>query len=523
MPRSLIIPAAVGIGLGLVSSFLFFPQSTSHIVLMSMENLVSLSKRPVDYTLMRLMGGEDLTLEELRKMKSKIIGAYKAMEPALAFLPLDFSVGRWNADDVKSLTGHIRQTMVSSLALLEFHIARVRSQVREQKLAAAASMDVDKSVKVDEKAPHRAGQRQLMEHMEIVQAFQHPESETLRSGTVETLRTSSSDILPACQEAMTAAVECIHTANSRRWFGRPSKEQNEQLIANCRNILTTLVSARSSFAGQTTERLLQLHSGIFDENGNLKQEDAFAHHSVRGIMTGLMYQEHVIGLAFALEKLLSHVIGLLEHRQGITVWFPRSIRYAAAWLFRKEIDAPMQGQLTDVDPEVVESDSKEAQQRLRFSRGSKKKRRSGLGRAILGTYHWFINSEGLYALRIVVVTIALAIPAVIPSSSGFYYREKGLWALIMGQTAMVVYMADFTFSAICRFLGTVAGGAVGLVAWYIGSGHGPGNPYGLAAIMAAVVIIFMWARLFFPPALLQSAILAAATCILIVGYSYNDT
>lgn len=523
MPRLLIIPAAVGVGLGLASSFLFFPQSTSHTVLMSMEGLVSLSKRPLDYTHMRLMGGEDLTIEELRRLRSKIIGTYKGMEPALAFLPLDFSVGRWNPDDVKSLTRHIRQTMVSSLALLEFHIARVRSQVREQRLAAASGVDGDKSVEADEKGPHQAGRRQIMEHMEIVQAFQHPESETLRSGTVETLRASSSDILPACKEAMTAAVECIHTANSRRWFGRPSREQDEQLIANCRNILANLVSVRSSFAGQTTERLLQRHSDIFDESGDLKQEGAFAHHSVRGIMTGLIYQDHVVGLALALEELLSHLTSLLEHRQGKTVWFPRSIRYAAAWLFRREIAAPIPGQSTDVDPEVAESESKEAQQRLRFSRGSKNKRRSGLGRAILGTYHWFINPEGLYALRMVVLTIALAIPAVIPSSSGFYYRAKGVWALMMGQTAMVVYMADFTFSVISRFIGTVVGGAVGLVAWYIGSGHGPGNPYGLGAIMAAVVIILMWARLFLPRASLQASILAAATCILVVGYSYDDT
>lgn len=523
MPRSLIIPAAIGVGLGLVSSFLFFPQSTSHIVLASMEGLVSLSKRPVDFTLASLTDEDDFSLEELRKVKSRIIAAYKQMEPALAFLPLDFSVGRWNADDVKSLKGHIRQTMVASLSLLEFHIARARSEARHQRMAAASSAEGGKTDKADEKTPRPAGRRQMMEHMEIVQAFQSPEGDALRSETIETLRNSSTDILAACQDAMAATVECVQTANSRRWFGRPSREQNEQFLEECRNTLETLVSARSSFAGETTERLLQKHAGIFDENGSLKQEDALAHHSVRGIMTGLIFEEHVIGLASALEKLLSHVINLLEHRPGVSVWFPRSIRYATAWVFRREIEAPMPGQSTEVDPEVAESESKEAQKQLRISRGYKTKQRSGLGRAILGTYHWFINTEGLFALRVVVVTIALAIPAVIPSSSGFYYREKGIWGLIMGQTAMVVYMADFTFSAACRLVGTVVGGAAGLVAWYIGSGHGPGNPYGLAAIMAAVIVIFMWARLFFPPALLQASVLAASTCVLIVGYSFDET
>ena len=156
-------------------------------------------------------------------------------------------------------------------------------------------------------------------------------------------------------------------------------------------------------------------------------------------------------------------------------------------------------------------------------RGYRAKRGSGFGRAIIGTYHWFINPEGLYALRMVVVTIALAIPAAIPHTAGFYYREKGLWALIMGQTTLVIYMADFTFSVVCRTIGTIVGGVLGLVAWYIGSGHGEGNPYGLAAIMALVLTILMWGRIFAPPATLQAMMMAGATCILVVGYSFEDT
>ena len=129
----------------------------------------------------------------------------------------------------------------------------------------------------------------------------------------------------------------------------------------------------------------------------------------------------------------------------------------------------------------------------------------------------------MYALRLVAVTIACAIPAVIPSSAGFYYREKGLWGLIMAQTSVVVYMSDFTLSFVSRGVGTVVGGVAGLVAWYIGSGHGDGNPYGLAAIMALVLLLLMWGRLFAPPVLLQAMIMGGATCILVVGYSYDDT
>ena len=93
----------------------------------------------------------------------------------------------------------------------------------------------------------------------------------------------------------------------------------------------------------------------------------------------------------------------------------------------------------------------------------------------------------------------------------------------MGQTTLLVYMADFTFSMISRTIGTVVGGVLGLLVWYVGSGNGPGNPYGLAAILAAVLATLMWGRLFFNQGLLQATIMSAATCILIIGYSFDDT
>lgn len=119
--------------------------------------------------------------------------------------------------------------------------------------------------------------------------------------------------------------------------------------------------------------------------------------------------------------------------------------------------------------------------------------------------------------------IALAIPAAIPSSPGFYYREKGIMGLIMGQSTLLVYMADFTYSLISRAIGTAVGGVAGLVVWYFGSGNGSGNPYGLGAAMAVAVAILMWARLVLNSALLQATIFSAATCLIVVGYSYDDT
>lgn len=62
-----------------------------------------------------------------------------------------------------------------------------------------------------------------------------------------------------------------------------------------------------------------------------------------------------------------------------------------------------------------------------------------------------------------------------------------------------------------------------MLGWYIGSANGPGNPYGLAAVMAVLSIVMMWCRLYAPPQHLPTAIIFGATIMLVIGYSYIDT
>lgn len=530
IPKVLIEPAAIGIGIGLACNILFFPTSTSYTVLEGMEGVVRLLRGPLDVTVASLIDGENLILRDLQKIKMKSLGAYKKVEPALAFLPLDFSVSRWNSDDVHSLKEPIRRALLNTLSLLEFHISRVGGEEKLEKLRAITAeynqySELETTEKKGEKAQLReAGMRQLLESLTLVKAFTTPEHEAFREEMLNAIRQPCTKILPACQDASTLVADCIRAVNSSRWFGKLSKTRMDELLQRSESSLETLRALRVSFASETTDRLIQTNADIFDESGKLKNMDDLTMHKVRGIAVGMVFEEQILGVSDAWEKALEQIVALMKERQRIRLWFPRGLRYAFNWVFHKAAVAPVIAAQSPVaDPDVVEEQSKAAQKSLNMSRGYKIKRRSGLGRVILSTYHWLINADGMYAMRIVVVTIALAIPAVIPSSAGFYYREKGLWALIMGQTTVVVYMSDFSLSIASRFVGTVVGGVAGLVAWYIGSGHGSGNPYGLAAIMAAVLLLLMWGRLFAPPALLQATMMGGATCILVIGYSYDDT
>lgn len=533
MPKLLIEPAAIGIGLGLASQILFFPKSTSSTVLDGMEGLVRLLKGPLDVTVVGFLDGGESEIKDLRKLKMKTIDLYKKIEPALGFLQLDFSVGRWNADDVKSLHEPIRQAAVSTLSLLDFHIARIGGQEKVDKLhALTADSAISSDTEVNEKKkkkkrgkapPREVAMRQLMESVRLVQAFRSPEHEAQQQETLEAIRDPSRKVLPVCQEASTVAADCVHAVNSARWFGRPSQQQMDELCQRGQATLDTLRSLSSTFATETTERLIQTNAEIFDEDGNVKFVDDSAVPKVRAITLGMVFEEQVLGIVDSWERVLGQLVALMQERQKVRLWLPRGLRYAMNWVFRREAVAPVTAAQSPADPDAVEEQSKAAQQQLRISRGYKVKRRSGLGPVVLGTYHWLINAEGMYAMRMVAVTVALAIPAVIPSSAGFYVREKGLWALIMGQTTVVVYMSDFTLSLVSRVVGTVIGGVAGLVAWYIGSGDGSGNSYGLAAAMAVVIVLLMWSRIFAPLPLLQATIMGGATCLLVVGYSYDDT
>lgn len=56
-------------------------------------------------------------------------------------------------------------------------------------------------------------------------------------------------------------------------------------------------------------------------------------------------------------------------------------------------------------------------------------------RIIRNSYHWLTDPAGIFVLRMVVVTIATAIPGSLPHTAGFFYREKGLWGVITAQIA----------------------------------------------------------------------------------------
>lgn len=62
-----------------------------------------------------------------------------------------------------------------------------------------------------------------------------------------------------------------------------------------------------------------------------------------------------------------------------------------------------------------------------------------------------------------------------------------------------------------------------MAVWYTGSGLGQGNPYGLSAAMAVVVIFGMYFRLYVPQHAIGTVILTVATVYLVVMPGFSDS
>ncbi|EGN94526.1 hypothetical protein SERLA73DRAFT_188476 [Serpula lacrymans var. lacrymans S7.3] len=137
-------------------------------------------------------------------------------------------------------------------------------------------------------------------------------------------------------------------------------------------------------------------------------------------------------------------------------------------------------------------------------------------------YKWSGTAEAKFTIKYTIVSVLLWLPSVFHSSAQFYYVQKGVWALIMAQTTMNIYASDQIFNYVIRLVGTFVGLCLGLVTWYIGSGRGIGNPYGVAASSAVFLIPVVWLRLFAPAKYLPGVLIGGATFALVVGYSWID-
>ncbi|KAI4716426.1 hypothetical protein E4T48_07379 [Aureobasidium sp. EXF-10727] len=522
IPQVLIKPAAAGVAISFACSILIFPESTSHMTLFSMHKLVTSMAGSLDLTRSFLEDYPDTShMESMQALRAGVLGGWAALEPSFGFLSFDLSFGHWSAQDIASLREPIRRVMIGSMSLLAFEILQGRSRERMKHLTSNDVRTHELAEAEEKEKKHMYGKHQVMQSLNLIDALREPEVGRSVADSYQALSQASNPLLEACKDAFEAIAHSIHENNSKRWFGRMSAEQFAQMRQLHVDVHQRLRGEKSNFPSVANEALFASHQHLFDENGRFHGQTSERHKLV-GMFFGFNFEDRLLILAAALDRALEQITLLEKDRTTVRMWLPTGLRKFGAWAFggsrAPAIGAPTVDDMPQADKATIE----EVQQS--FKRVHKPTRkRNKISAVILGFGHWLSNDEGIFALRVLVATLAAAIPAACTTSAGFYYREKGLWALIMAQTGTASFSAEFNFAFVTRIFGTIAGGVLGMLGWYIGSGNGPGNPYGLAAVLAVYSVILMWFRLYTPPQLIQAVMIGGSTTILVIGYGYIDT
>jgi uncharacterized membrane protein YccC len=93
----------------------------------------------------------------------------------------------------------------------------------------------------------------------------------------------------------------------------------------------------------------------------------------------------------------------------------------------------------------------------------------------------------------------------------------------MAVTGLAVFSGDLVLGFLVRFIGTLIGLVLGMLAWYIGNGKGS-NPYGTtAALLVVIAPVLFWRTSVAKPSDMAFPLMIGVTLALIVGYSWVDS
>ncbi|KAN0063991.1 hypothetical protein ACQY0O_003597 [Thecaphora frezii] len=133
----------------------------------------------------------------------------------------------------------------------------------------------------------------------------------------------------------------------------------------------------------------------------------------------------------------------------------------------------------------------------------------------------FFQGHLLFAVKAAILIALVSLPAYMRSSASWCYNNRAIWAIFMAQLTLARFRGETAFALLSRLAATLVGACFGLAIWYISTGLGHGNAYGLGATTAFAFPLLMLFRLYYPGPPITS-IITSVTVMLIVGYSWKD-
>jgi hypothetical protein len=357
---------------------------------------------------------------------------------------------------------------------------------------------------------------------------------------------------------MQDGIDWLEWTNRHRWSrgiaAYPSGETAQQGLDKHRANLEELRNALADFRQSDHLQLLEPFRDLFDaETGNFKNNaDNMSDTDTFRLSTRSLFLTFVF-----VTNLVSYATTLVQFLEVLLEVEARSPRNQIQWPFQLNtaVKVATSRDGASVNPLEIGSDSvdeddddrsttdsednhektkkRQTKEEKRRKTEERRKRKYALDpdaerprnalqrflRTIGFAWAWQSSPEGLFALRYALVSIALWVPAICPSSVYFTYVNRGLWyvlphtcdlpghlipaprALIMSQTGLGIFAGEQIVGFIARMGGTLIGLVLGMVAWYMGAGHGRGNPYGVVASTLFIAAPWIFLRLCAPQAL----------------------
>ncbi|KAL4063403.1 hypothetical protein V8B97DRAFT_1930456 [Scleroderma yunnanense] len=359
--------------------------------------------------------------------------------------------------------------------------------------------------------------------------FSHPDSERHTARATELLSASCQDLLLVCESALCESFDWLLHIREHRfnfWMNIEEKDRiREDRIQKFQRLLCRLSQEHDEFT--TTKRLsvLEPYRAMFDSSNDGSTFDDVPPH--RYLFHCYVYQYHLIRFSDTLQTLLAEIIRLEIERKRPKLWFPSlkltKLAFWSAWEPSENAESDDDENpeiIPGIDPTIV-SDLGQAVRRDPDAHPPQNMLESIMDRL----YHGVSGLGGgnaLFAIKAGVLTVLLTLPILLKSSAEFAYRNKLVWAIFMSQSTLARFLGDTAFSIVARVFSTFVGGIMGTVMWYISTGSGQGNPYGLAAVCFVCFPLFFFVRLYWPVPPMTSMIIFV-TAGLVVGYSYQDT
>ncbi|KAJ7219546.1 hypothetical protein GGX14DRAFT_533276 [Mycena pura] len=352
----------------------------------------------------------------------------------------------------------------------------------------------------------------------------HPEVEAHTKESAALLSQSCTPLLKTCQDSLIWVqdwLRYVRQGTLRGWIaGRKRRQALEQRVGELQKIREALRYALNEFRNDKRHLVLEPWRPSFDPNSDPEQEMPPHRH----LFHCYVYQYHLIQVSTNIITMLDAIHNIEQGGTKERLWTPAPIfldwTRSAYHLSDFGDDEEDPDRIDGVPPDLEEYDLGTARRRDPDALPPRNHVEWAMsllyrGFATLGT------GNALFALKAATLTVIMSLPALLKTSATFAYENKFVWAVFMSQVTLARFRGDTVFGLSRRVLSTFLGVILGMAMWYVSTGSGSGNAYGLAAVCAVCFPFFFYGRLYWPGPPM-GVIILFVTAVLVIGYSYQD-